>query len=183
MQKEVIRSLIRCVKGDKENITARHVGDILGLCDRASGKQIHLPDSIRMRREFGHLRFTGTRFTVADFSYQIRIPGEIFIPETAKKVTIRPAGNKSRFPSFCTNRDQLTIRNRRPGDEYPTGIHQKSRSLKRLFIDLKIPLSYRSRLLVFECEKKIVWVEGLAPLNLAENTGQKRYEIEIGDGR
>jgi tRNA(Ile)-lysidine synthase len=55
----------------------------------------------------------------------------------------------------------MLLRTRREGDYfYPLGMGGKKKKLKRLLIDLKVPVHEKDRIRILECDKKILWVAG-----------------------
>jgi tRNA(Ile)-lysidine synthetase-like protein len=57
--------------------------------------------------------------------------------------------------------DQVTIRNRRPGDAlHPLGAPGR-RQLKELFIDRRVPAALRDRVPLLCWREEIVWVPGI----------------------
>ena len=58
---------------------------------------------------------------------------------------------------------RLVVRTRQPGDRYRISPGSAEKSLKELLIERKIPRKSRDRLVVCECDGKVVWVEGLPP--------------------
>ena len=49
-----------------------------------SGKVVEIPGGIEVSREFGRLAFRGKSVATADYSYELKIPGQVHIPEVGK---------------------------------------------------------------------------------------------------
>lgn len=166
IQKGIIRKLIYEEKGDLSEITHQHVESILDLAKGESGREIHLPGGLRVRREFEKLCvLTGPQ--VEQFGYRLPIPGSVYVPELRERVRaeIVPHGEiGNRDPVICVSDAVLTVRNWRPGDRYQISEKGPARKLKKIFNQFRIPWSRRNSLLVFEAAGSIVWVEGLPPV-------------------
>ena len=165
MQKEVVRLALRESKGDLRGITLQHIEDILALNEGASGKEVHLPGNLKVQREFECLCLTQKQ-GVPKFSYELSIPGEIYVKEIGKRVVARKiqlARRKENRVLLQLSGDRLQVRNRRPSDHYHTTATTSGTKLKELFQAKRIPKSRRERLVILEANGAIVWVEGFSP--------------------
>jgi tRNA(Ile)-lysidine synthase len=112
---------------------------------------------------------------VPHFSYTVRIPGGVEIPEIAVRVGLsRRSVEPWMFVEGSSRRaglalplaagDLVTVRNRRPGDRiHPLGA-AGSRKLKDLLIDRRVPRRERERLpliCVGDAGETIAWVPGV----------------------
>lgn len=90
----------------------------------------------------------------------LSVPGSLDIPGLGIRILCRQAEALSaQKDDFCVHVEgQLTVRCRRAGDEMT--LSGGSKSLKKLFIDKKIPASLRLQIPVLEDEKGIVGVYG-----------------------
>ncbi|MDA2934359.1 tRNA lysidine(34) synthetase TilS [Acidobacteria bacterium AH-259-D05] len=163
IQKQVVRQAALNSKGDLHNITLRHIAEVLQMSLSRSGKEIHLPGGLKVQREFDQLRFTLETGT-CPFLYQLSIPGEIFVKEVGKSVGARRVeGGKQGLTLIKWTEESLTVRNRRPGDEYRLSLGSQKKKLKALFQKNRIPKSRRDKLLIIEGNNEIIWVEGFPP--------------------
>ena len=91
-------------------------------------------------------------------TYVLRCPGETEIPELGMKVICRGPGEESRGLLVRAG-EELTLRSREEGDtiRLPGG----TKTLKKLFIDKKIPAWERSRIPVLADDRGIVAVMGI----------------------
>jgi len=197
IQKEVIRRAIATSKGDLRDISLKHVEEVLQLSRILSGKEIHLPGGLRAQREFEDLRFT-LEPPPGPFSYPLKVPGEIYIKETSKRVEARTRytrgerkrageqekeGERNREESVWIkwSGEDLTVRNRRPGDVYRTSLKSGEKKLKELFQKGRIPKSQRDRLVVVEGDNEIIWVEGfpVQPKYRASPSAARAVEIRL----
>ncbi len=167
VQKEIVRRALKEYRGDLRDVTYRHVEDVLKIATGESGCECHLGKGVRVRREFDLLKFRGET-TEVRFEYELSVPGDVYINEVSKRVTGRllagPAacaspGRNVILLSFAGS--HLRVRNRRAGDRYRIGA--RTRKLKEILIEKKIPRSLRDELLVLDDGREILWVEGFAP--------------------
>jgi len=164
MQREVVRRAIQEFKGDLTDVSFRHVDDALNIAAGESGSECHLPGSLVVRREFDQLVF-GSGEKTGEFSYELGVPGDVYLREVGKKVTARRRRAGERMTGVLLNlaTDRLRLRNRRPGDIYRTRLDRGPRKLKELLIEYRIPRRRRDQLVLVEVDSEIIWVEGLPP--------------------
>ena len=88
-------------------------------------------------------------------------PGVLELPELGLRIVCRPAGTlKKTYNSFTVCPvGPLTVGSRQPGDEIRLSGGRKS--LKKLFIDRKIPAARRNRIPVIRDEEGVVAVYGI----------------------
>ncbi len=183
LRRQMARSAIREVKGDLLDITQNHILALLDLSSGTSGRQIDLPGGVNVSREFDSLWIRPRGRKVAAFRYDFRLPGELYLPEVRKKVFARrvSVGNSQGKELLSPCLKQVFVRNRRPGDRYLTTTRSSEKGLKRLFLERRVPISARDRLVMFESEGKLIWIEGF-PLNPAAKVGDldlEGFEIEV----
>lgn len=185
LQKEAVRHALREQRGDLHNFTLTHIEDVLGLLERPSGKEIHLPQGIRAAREFDRIRFSHES-SPPPFSYELTIPGEVQIRELGKVVTARHANQQQKDEKgvFITWVGKtLQVRNRRPGDRYRLCPGSRDRKLKEVLQRRRIPRSRRDKLLLIQAGDELAWVEGLPvnPRYRVRDEAEPTVEIEIRD--
>jgi tRNA(Ile)-lysidine synthase len=116
-------------------------------------------------------RDAGARERVADFTYTLKVPGALAIPEIAARIEIRRravepwmfagAADRAALALPLTEGDLVTVRNRRPGDRiHPLGA-RGSRRLKEVLIDRRVPRHLRDRLPLLVVGGRIAWVAGV----------------------
>ncbi len=166
LQKEIVRRALKDYRGDLKDVSYRHVEDVLKIAAGESGNECHLGNGVRVRREFDRLTFGGERAAV-HFEYELSVPGDVYITEVAKRVVAHPVpgpggtyqAKRAVLLNFAGNR--LRVRNRRAGDRYRIGARTKK--LKEILIEKRIPRSLRDELLILDDGREILWVEGLEP--------------------
>jgi tRNA(Ile)-lysidine synthase len=184
LRKQLARLSVRFVKGNLLGITQNHIRAFLELSEGTSGKQIHLPGDVRVRREFGSLCVHKAIKETPNFRYEFQLPGELLIPEVGKRVEVKRVNARTHHVQslLSTRIDSVIVRNRRPGDRFLESTGSYEKSLKRLFLAKRVPISSRDRLVMFEVEGKVVWIEGFAmnPLAKAGELESEGFEIDVG---
>lgn len=102
------------------------------------------------------------------FCYELKIPGEVMIPETGQKiiaeeVSVLPEkiACDEAFIVYDPARGPLCVRSRVPGDRFRPSGAAGSKKLKNFLIDRKIPREERDKLLLVCQGKDILWIAGL----------------------
>lgn len=100
-------------------------------------------------------------------TYLLRCPGETVIPELGMKVICTDVCEAAKESILVHVQGSLTLRSRREGDTIT--LQGGTKTLKKLFIDQKIPASRRGRIPVIADSEGVVAVLGIGP-------GQNRTE-------
>ena len=107
----------------------------------------------------------------APFAYTLRVPGECVIPEVGLRFSIEPgmaaqwmfasSPQQAGLSLPIVAGDEVTIRNRRPGDRLrPLGCAY-TRRLKDVLIDRRVPRRERDRLPLLFVGSRLAWVPGV----------------------
>lgn len=192
----VIKRAIQEVKGNTVNIENKHIDYAVELLyNKNTGKSIDLTDEIVISISYGDLVITKSVEKVSNFEYNINIGNKIFIKEIGKTIILNIEDVQNyvkKEHEFFVDYDKINgtikVRNRKNSDYMiPFGMSGKKK-LKDIFIDNKIPLNDRSKLLILEDDDKIFWLENYRISNecrVTTNT-QKILTINIvedGNGR
>jgi tRNA(Ile)-lysidine synthetase-like protein len=133
-----------------------------------SGKVIQLPGGLIAAREFNRIVFRAEAPAVADFAYDLPIPGSVRVPEVGRvfrATCLEGSTNANTVPEgavrVLVDGDLLggcvKIRNWKPGDYYkPAG--WPAGKVKKLFQRARVPRSQRHRWPIFVTESTIIWV-------------------------
>ena len=182
MQRELLRLLLEQLRGDTRGVGFVHIELIrqLFLQDHGS-RRIALPGGWQARKTYRDLIFEKLGYDTAkpgaSFDGQslqpmlLECPGETILPEfgviircmrlpTGSPVPIEKDPCKAVFDCSALQ-FPLYVRQRLPGDVFfPLGA-PGPRKLKKMLIDLKVPVEKRDRLPLICDEKGILWVAGL----------------------
>jgi tRNA(Ile)-lysidine synthase len=180
VQRRLLRLSLRRWRGHLKRITARHVEAL--ICLSSSGR-INLPDGLAAERNANILRFTlltnPRQFPsppTPSFCYTLAslhaLPAEITIPEADACMTFaitpppdpndyKGVGNHTAWFDLAQIDLPLFVRNAASGDRFAPLGTEGTRTLKKLFIDCKIPRAQRCRAPILAGAETIYWVAGL----------------------
>jgi tRNA(Ile)-lysidine synthase len=202
LQRRSIRLAVREVRGGLSALSFRHVDRVLELFrlnfkSNREGKELHLPGSLVVRREGGTAGFEivknpkrgrrilrgESKIAVAE-ERRLAVPGATDLPEVGVRLRSRVI-DKRRTSCDTGSLDEarldfdqigegVKVRFYREGDCFaPLGMVGR-KSLKKFFIDAKIPRTLRSRTpLLTTADGRIIWVYGCRiahPFRVTENT-------------
>jgi len=149
-------------------LSLSHVESVLALAEgRNPSAETYIPGG-RVWREYGDIVFGRREKDSPTFSPVALRPGETAVLETGARVfcekrPFSPKINKS-FNSFIFKSENvcgtITVRPRRPGDRF-TPEKGCGKTLKKLFIEKKIPVSKREAVPVVADERGILAVAGI----------------------
>jgi tRNA(Ile)-lysidine synthase len=160
LQREVLRLALAQARGDLDRIEFVHLDSILSLCQGRSGQSTNLPGGWRAEREFEYLRLTN-RPLVPNFAKELTVPGRIFVEEVESTAQVhRTVYSEDEGTLIRCEADSLLLRNWRPGDRFLLQ-PGKSRRLKRIFQERKIPRAERTSRLILVWKDELVWVQGI----------------------
>jgi tRNA(Ile)-lysidine synthase len=172
LQKEVLRSALKRVRGDLKGIGRVHVEQVLRLCHQGGGgERVRLPRETAAIRQFNELLLLCPQpGTSPEYSYDLQVPGRCRIPEARAEIhaeifsgprQYREGEHRHRaYLDPSALHTPLTIRSRLPGDRYGGGTHRK---IKKMLIDGKIPLHERNGLPMVVSEGSVIWIPGFRP--------------------
>jgi tRNA(Ile)-lysidine synthase len=184
----LIRRIYQAVRGDGQELGAKHVEQITGLADHLqSGRSLELPRGIIVRRELGDLVFArgenagrrGAKETTGQanaYQYVVELPLQenrtVTVAELGKRLSL----NLIDWPNAQSDtirdiqaldadllRSPLILRNWRPGDAYRPRGRQDERKLKQMLLAERVPASQRGAWPVLESGGQVVWALGMAP--------------------
>lgn len=166
-----------------------HVTALRALCEStAPSGMIHLPCRVCARREYEKLVFEKTEKNTPQKSMGIG-QGEcvfgnyrVFVKKTVKVAKINNSVNT--FEVSCDKiQDSLVLRSRKTGDEIKLP-KRPTKSLKKLFIEKRIPKAEREKIPVIADGEKVVAVYGIGTdERYIPQNGDDIYIIEINKGR
>lgn len=187
LSKRLIRRIYEGLKGDRRQLTARHVEQVLHLATACeSGHSAHLPAGVAVERSFDRLIFSlsglagdrqsgpGTESAAQPYEYVVHIAGEgsttVSIPEIGRRFRLKmidwpPAESDTRFQVETLDADRLRspliLRSWRPGDCYRPRGRQRVRKLKRLLLESRVAARERKVWPVLTSAGALAWARGL----------------------
>lgn len=156
IRSRLIRKAIYKTAGNLQNISSQHIKDVEDLLLGSTGKEIHLPQNIFVRKSYNKIFFSlgqGKK----DFE-------EIRIEENKEYHGGRFHFQRKNFnkeetylgPHILLGSGEVKIRPRRPGDKIR--IFSGHKKVKDLFIDKKVDRNLRELWPLVEYEGEIVWI-------------------------
>ncbi|HEY4950032.1 MAG TPA: tRNA lysidine(34) synthetase TilS [Candidatus Acidoferrales bacterium] len=186
LTERLIRRLYEVVRGNRRELGADHVEQVLHLASgSSSGHHVELPGGIIVRRNFGELIFSrsetirqsngnGTARKANAYQYVVTLPlcetATVSIPELGKcfrlKVIDWPlteSDTKSYANALDADllRSPLILRNWRPGDAYRPQGRRHELKLKSMFLAGRVPSGDRTVWPVLESGGRVIWAQGM----------------------
>lgn len=174
--------------GGGKNCTAAHVDALLKLC-RSGGPsgRADLP-GLTVRREYGALALTpASASALPPLPTPVREEGRTVYGDTGWSVICRkalcPKKNLKNPDTFYLSRAKiegaLTLRPRRTGDMIQLPLRSR-KSLKKLFIDEKVPLTRRDLLPILADDAGVLAAAGFGPdVSRLAQPGEAAFEIRL----
>ena len=174
----LLRQIVETVKPREGQLSAVHVGAVLDLASKKdSGKALHLPGGVEVRRDRDSIRFRVTHLPAKreaqDYSYELDLrPGTAALPLLALSCRLHfrvidwPAeGRETSRTGAVLDRDRLrlplVVRNWRPGDAMRPLGHQKRHKLARLLNEKAVSRWEKEGWPVLTSAGEVAWVRGL----------------------
>ncbi|MFH1624418.1 MAG: tRNA lysidine(34) synthetase TilS, partial [Pseudomonadota bacterium] len=172
MQTRIVQKAIKSCLGDLNRVTYEHLESIAGiLSGRGANKYLNLPRGLVVEKRYNEL-VIGKKAGEISFHYSFsKIPHLVNLKEIDKKVEFKiiprnehvnlSVDRKVAFMDYGQVKFPIVIRNFREGDRFqPMGL-KGTKKLKDLFIDSKIPKSFRRKIPLLVFDDLIAWVIGL----------------------
>lgn len=205
LTERLIRRLYQGVRGDRRELSAEHVEQIIRLAtESTSGHHIQLPGWVKVVREFDTLIFSRapqrgksrhekeTSSQQGAYHYVVELPDTgtvaVSVPELGTcfrlKVIDWPlvaSDTKSQAQALdaCLLRSPMVLRSCRHGDAYRPSGRLHARKLKDMFLARNVPSTERVLWPVLESCGSIAWARGMAPAADFCATDQTRTGVVI----
>ena len=201
-QRRIIRKAIAILKGDLRRITLLHINAVLALIDKKPARgSLDLPDGIqvvlndailtinRAKEGLAHGKDSADETAENDYHYIISRPGQIFIKETGTTIKLSQIsvadlpdfsviGKNMAFFDWDCLQFPLVMRNMRPGDRCsPLGI-RGTQTVKKFFINQKVPIHQRRLCPLMLCGNQIIWIVGHRIDNFAKIVATTRRVLK-----
>ena len=172
VRRHLLRILYRELAGATNELTHRHVEDMVRLSSGRTGAWMELPGGLRFEVGYNTLRLSPVRDlppqgpSIAG-EHALSIPGETFVGSWCVHAELLPpvrghAEGGSHIAVLDADRagHRLCVRSRRPGDRiWPLGM-SGSRKVQDLMVDDKTPVAERDGVPLVVSEHGVVWVVG-----------------------
>ena len=182
--RRILRTVLRLAGSGLRDVSFGHIEAVRALLEEGkSGKFVQIPGGLQAAREFGRLVFRQAPAAWADYTYELKIPGEVHIPEVGKvfraeivEIEANQALGQRVFVDGESIGPYVTIRNWKPGDYYrPVGL--PAGKLKKLFQRARIPRGHRMRWPVIVADSTIVWVASFPVSREFAPRGQSQKKV------
>jgi tRNA(Ile)-lysidine synthase len=188
------RRAILQAKGNLARIGFRHLRAIDCLVFSAKPHlTLDLPDRLRATKSYGEISFSAGEDKKPLFSGEIYLDGPGIYPLPGSGMLAVDyadvTGDLKSAPATTAYFDldrapfPWRVRTFRPGDRFSPFGMTGQKKVKELFIDAKVPLSFRRRIPILFCGETLLWVGGIRRSNAASlTTGTKTVaRVEILD--
>lgn len=173
IKRRVVRKAIEYIAKDTKDFEYKHTLMLIDFIENATpGSLLDLPKNITGEKSYGYVYlYKGYKSRLPKFSYLLKVPGKIFIPEAGicMKAYLKDFSPEDiiktdpliAYLDYDKIRGNLIVRNRRKGDKFrPLGSTGRKK-LKDFFIDEKVTRSMRDKIPILECDGEILWICGM----------------------
>lgn len=180
MQKEILYHLLTIYYNDDLIlINDRHIDLILNVINgKKSNCNINLPNDVIVSRSYNVVELKKATDLIS--SYEIEIDNYTTLPNDHVIERVEEVSGNSNSICRLSSTDvtlPLTVRTRKIGDKITVKGMNKSKKVKDIFIDSKIPLAYRdSWPIVVDATGKIVWIPGVKK-SIFDKSKDDNYDI------
>ncbi len=199
IQRRIIRWTVCRLAGELDDFQFIHVEKVLELAGSGrTGSCISLPGGLQARRDYERIIIEWEEMAKSQacppFEYKLQVPGRTDIPEACITIdadifnmkdkpdlfeTISSMGKDEAYFDMDLIDENITVRNRRPGDRlYPLGMKGRKK-LKDVFIDKKISRNIRDDIPVIIWGREILWVVGLCVSDFAKLSPGTRKVLHL----
>lgn len=177
-REEVIRAVLADVCGSEKDLMAVHVRDILELMEKQPGRRLSLPYGVRAFRGYeGVLLRKENR--------QGKPEAKQEMPRFRMRVFERRGGEKwpntpyTKWFDYDIIKNSLIMRTRREGDFLTITADGKKQTIKKFFINQKIPSEERDTVPLIADGDEIVWIVGYRQNQAYQITEKTKHIVEI----
>lgn len=187
----LLRKSISEFKGSNVNIERKHLENAITLIRaEKTGKVINISDGINISINYNYINISNAIEKTEDFYYNVDIFDELAIEYQDKKIKfdviydfddeiVFDDNVKEYYFDLDTIDGNLIMRNRKNGDAMiPYGM-EKSKKLKDVFIDNKVPVKKRNSKMILTDENKIIWLEDFRISNLCKITKATKKVLKL----
>ena len=179
MRRTLLRQAFTRLLGNARRLEETHLRAMDELLSASPGKELALPQEVRLLRGYGDLCLSLGGLAEADAEappslggqvrLQVPAAGEEVSAEsggwrfTARVVSWVPGGEHLPLKAYLDGAgvgQWLLVRSRAPGDRFQPAGMRGEKKIQDFFVDQKVPRSWRDRVPLVECSRGIAWVVG-----------------------
>ncbi len=195
----IIRRSIKQILGNLNNISSVHIHQIMELLQKETGKEIRICEALLVRVEYDDLLFE--HISQDDGKQEVwvkvdEIQDEVTLTVFERKLRFRLLENsellKDEIEKNKENRQieyfnfdridgKLVVRTRKDGDRIAIHKEGKTKKVKEILIELKMPERARKEVLIVSDQTEILWIGGIRynPLFEVLSDTKKVLKIEL----
>lgn len=165
-----------CLKKQPEK---RHISLVFSAVEKGKGK-IKLSDDLYLSVKDSIISFCGEEKQTEVWETVFE-SGKAHTPYGVYEIT-----EQSRITDDCFDKDKITgeliLSSRKEGDSFTFKKRKVTKSLKKLWNEMKIPLSERNKIAVLHDGERVVWAEGIGTnaFYMPDENTNKIYKIKKG---
>lgn len=202
IKKMVIRKGMEQVGGKKRDLSHKHVDVMMELMNKQVGRTLDLPYEMHAKRNYEGIRLEKRRTyssgeekkaeIMQECMSELNIPGEIILAdrnlkvrckilEKPKNLSIKDIPQKiyTKWFDYDIIKNSLIMRTRREGDFLTITADGKKQTIKKFFINQKIPSEERDTVPLIADGDEIVWIVGYRQNQAYQITEKTKHIVEI----
>ena len=205
LQKGLIYKAIGMISGGKKDISSVHVEQVRNLMDCQSGKECSLPNGLVAIKENTTIRLYASNKSeyIMEETQKIEISksqlresleaknaqtvrfgsnGEQILISVFEKTDLEmeiPRKTYTKWFDYDKIKDGFCIRTRQSGDYLICDVFGHRKKLKQYFVDEKIPVTQRDKIVLLAQESQVLWVIGGRISEYAKVTEETQRIVEI----
>jgi len=161
IKKRMARIAFEKLSGRMKDVTNQHIESIVDIFEGETGRSISLPYAIKAEKSYNTLILKKISEEMSDFCYVLG-EEETYIKECGIYVSVseKVSENVDEYRYFDSEKigKEFFVRNRRDGDRLTINKDGRSKKIKDILIDLKIPREEREKTPVIGTEKGVLWL-------------------------
>jgi len=190
IQHILIRMIYKDLTGTLRNLDRKHVIYIVDAINQSPGSQTSLPNGLTCITQNDHLllaknvqqRNLGPVLnsrTLVKLYGQTIINGWTIRTELVEKPGAFDSNRLIAYMDPSVLEEPVSIKNWEPGDRFQPLVMSNEKKLQDFFVDNKIPRASRTRVPLFECGDKILWVVGhrLSEISKVKNDSKEVVKV------
>ncbi|MBR5155087.1 MAG: tRNA lysidine(34) synthetase TilS [Clostridia bacterium] len=169
----IIRIAARKSAGDVK-LERKHIDDIFDILDKPTGTSIDLPEGLKAEINYGWLTFRGpldnkaVELSADGFFEEVSVGESVYLEGIGKNISLREESAKTyklKINEIAADLDKLGnqplfLRNRRSGDRLAWFADGRTKKVKKIFIDEKIPQKDRDKIPLICTGDEVVAIVG-----------------------
>ncbi len=162
VRKRIIRMAIELLAKSVKDISYTHIESVIDIFEGKTGRSYNLPYGLKVEKSYNLVVIKNNDDKTKDFLYNINIDEEIFVEECGIYVSISKEKPKAdaEYKYFDSEEvgENFFVRSRADGDRIVINKDGRSKKVKDILIDYKVPRDERDKVAVIGNQKCLLWV-------------------------